>query len=168
MSAPVRFKRGNFSRGGSFKFPGAMNAVFALDTAVAEIIAHSFGQSLFKISPMPRRLEGLRYHHHAKQSEMPIRTFFSAVPAARGPSFEEFCGNRTVKLAGRTGHPSLRQASSRGPPIGSACPPREFSKKGTVSGTGPGFIREPPGWEESVSRSLRARSAEITRPRPLR
>ena len=50
----------------------------------AGVLAHFIFRAItLRLSPMPR------YHHQAKQSEMPIRALFSEVPAARAPTFED-------------------------------------------------------------------------------
>lgn len=92
-----------------------------------------------RLSAMPRRLRGLRYHHQAKQSEMPTGAFFSEVPAAGGPNFEDsaekeqsnWLQERGTLPYGRQAPEDLRQAEL---PVWSV-----LQEKGTMSGTGIGL-----------------------------
>ncbi|TIT02510.1 hypothetical protein [Mesorhizobium sp.] len=75
-----------------------------------------------------------------EQSEMPNVTFFSEVPAARGPNFDDYAETKQSNWLKERSNPSLWRASSRGLPIGRAYAFGEFSKKkGTVSGIRTGF-----------------------------
>ncbi|MER8387729.1 hypothetical protein NKJ46_14735 [Mesorhizobium sp. M0166] len=64
-----------------------------------------------------------------EQSEMPNWMFFSEVPAARGPSFEDSAETEQSNWLEERSNPSLWQAGFRGHSIGKACPFGEFSKK---------------------------------------
>lgn len=73
---------------------------------------------------------------------MPNVTFFSEVPAARGPNFDDSAENKTVKLTERTEHPFLmagklqRTSDRQGLRLR-----RVLQEKETVSVHGPDFIK---------------------------
>ncbi|UVC13243.1 hypothetical protein [Mesorhizobium onobrychidis] len=73
---------------------------------------------------------------------MPNVTFFSEVPAARGPNFDDYAETEQSNWLKERSNPSLWQAGSRGHPIGTACPFGEFSKKREQCPVhGPDFIK---------------------------
>jgi hypothetical protein len=91
---------------------------------------------------------------------MPNWTFFSEVPAARGPSFDDSAETKQSNWLKERSNPSLWQASSRGLPIGRAYAFGKFSKKREQSPVhGPDFIKGARQNEQNPSLAASGREA---------
>jgi hypothetical protein len=117
---------------------GTRRAAVDLDPAIP--CRHCGNACRARITGRRAWLSDLGFCAGTEQSEMPNVTFFSEVPAARGPNFDDSAENKTVKLTERTEHPFLmagklqRTSDRQGLRLR-----RVLQEKGTVSGTRTGF-----------------------------
>jgi hypothetical protein len=91
---------------------------------------------------------------------MPNWTFFSEVPAARGPSFDDSEETEQSNWLEERSNPSLWQAGSRGLSDRHGLPLRRvLQEKGTMSGTRTGFHQGSRQHEQNQSLAASGREA---------